>query len=154
MANSEKVLGFRFDEDVLDKLNYLMEDNLKESERMNVEPKTKKDFFEDGIRELYFKKINKTQDADVVDRIGGIVEDKVSTSMSSIQRKIDELLFISKKMELGNKLIYRSPGIIPPPTNIKDCIEVIVDERSGWNDALDEYMLSAWRSNKIKNHLK
>ena len=154
MANSEKVLGFRFDQDVLEKLNYLIEDDLKESERMNITPKTKKDFFEEGIKELYFKKINKTQDADVVDRIGGIVEDKVSLSMISIQRKIDELLFLSKKMELGNKLIYRSPNIIPPPTNIKDCIEVIVDERSGWNDALDEYMLNAWRSNQIKNHIK
>ena len=58
MANSEKVLGFRFDEDILEKLDYLMEDNLKESERMNVTPKSKKEFFEDGIRELYFKKIN------------------------------------------------------------------------------------------------
>ena len=154
MANSEKVIGFRFDEDILEKLDYLMEDNLKESERMNVTPKSKKEFFEDGIRELYFKKINQSRDADVSGRINDLIDDKVNVSIKNLNRKIDELLFISKKMELGNKLLYRSPNIIPPPTNIKDCIEVIVDERSGWNDALDEYMLNAWRSNKIKNHLK
>lgn len=154
MAKNDNVLTIRLSEDVIAKFEVLMNDELATAQRTNENPKGKKEIIEDAIKELYYKRINKTQDADVVDRINGLVNDSVNNSMISINRKIDEILFVIKKIELGNKLIYRSPGIIPPPTNINDCIEVIVNERSGWNDALDEYMLSAWRSNLIKNHLK
>ena len=154
MAKNDNVLTIRLSEDVIAKFEVLMNDELATAQRTNENPKGKKEIIEDAIKELYYKRINKTQDADVVDRVNGLVKDSVNNSMISINRKIDEILFVIKKIELGNKLIYRSPGIIPPPTNINDCIEVIVNERSGWNDALDEYMLNAWRSNLIKNHLK
>ena len=97
MANSEKVLGFRFDEDVLQKLDYLMKEDLKEANRLGVKAKTRKDFFEDGIRELYLKKMRKGQDADVVDRISEFVSDEVESSINNLQRKIDEILFLTIK---------------------------------------------------------
>ena len=154
MAKNDNVLTIRLSEDVIAKFEALIEDEVSSAQRMNVKPKGKKELIEDAIRELYYKKINKTQDADVVERINGLVKDSVNYSMNAINRKIDELLFISKKIELGNKVLYRSPSVLPPPKDIDQAIRILVNEDSGWNDALDEYMLNAWRSNQIKNHIK
>ena len=154
MAKNDNVLTIRLSEDVIAKFEALIEDEVSSAKRMNVKPKGKKELIEDAIRELYYKKINKTQDADVVDRINVLVKDSVNNSINTINKKIDELLFISKKIELGNKVLYRSPSVLPPPKDIDQAIRILVNEDSGWNDALDEYMLNAWRSNQIKNHLK
>ncbi len=145
MANSEKVLGFRFDEDVLRKLDYLMKEDAKESDRLGVRPRTRKEFFEEGIRELYMKLMKKTQDADVVDRISETVHDEVNTSMNNLHKKIDEILYLSIKNDLGNKVLYRSPSVLPPPKSVEQAIRIIIDERSGWNDALDEYLQMHWK---------
>lgn len=146
MANSEKVLGFRFDEDVLQKLDYLMKEDLKEANRLGVKAKTRKDFFEDGIRELYMKKMRKGQDADVVDRISEFVSDEVESSINNLQRKIDEILFLTIKNDYGNRVLYRSPSVLPPPKSVEQAIRIIVNEESGWDKALENYLRKEWKN--------
>ena len=145
MANSEKVLGFRFDEDVLQKLDYLMRENAKEASRLGVKAKTRKDFFEDGIRELYMKEMKKGQDADVVDRISEFVNEEVESSIINLQKKIDEILFLTVKNDYGNRVLYRSPSILPPPKSVEQAIRIIVNEESGWDKALESYLRKEWK---------
>ena len=52
MANSEKVMGFRFDEDILKKLEWLLQEDEKECRRMGVKPRTRKEIIEEAIKEL------------------------------------------------------------------------------------------------------
>ena len=148
MSKNDNVLTIRLSPDMLLKLDELIGFYEEEANRIGMRPGGKKEIVEDAIRDLYYKKINETRDGDVVDRINSIVEDRVNVSMNNLHRKIDELLYLTIKNDYGNKLIYRSPGIIPPPPEISDAIEIIVDERSGWNDALDEFMLKRMKKRK------
>ncbi|MBR4461062.1 MAG: hypothetical protein IKS51_00545 [Erysipelotrichaceae bacterium] len=148
MSKNDNVLTVRLSPDMLLKLDELIGFYEEEADRIGMRPPGKKEIVEDAIRDLYYKKINETRDGDVVDRINSIVEDRVNVSMNNLHRKIDELLYLTIKNDYGNKLIYRSPSIIPPPPKISDAIEIIVDERSGWNDALDEFMLKRMKKRK------
>lgn len=144
MANSEKVLGFRFDEDILNKLQFLMEEDEKEAERMGVKPKTRKEFFEEGIRLLYFRKIRDSQDTDVVGRLDEMIDDSVNTAVGNLSKRIDRILFLAMKNDLGNKVLYRSPSVLPAPDDVTQAVRIIVNEDSRWNTALETYMKDRW----------
>ena len=101
---------------------------------------------EEAIKELYFKMINTTQDGDVVDRVNRLVNDQENVKIENLQRKVDRILYLAVKNDFGNKLVYRSPSIIPPPPDMDDAIEIIVDEESGWDNALEEYLMSAMKN--------
>ena len=149
MANSEKVMGFRFDEDILKKLEWLLQEDEKECRRMGVKPRTRKEIIEEAIKELYFKRINSRQDADVVERVAEMVHDEVGVSMNNLHRKIDEILFLTIKNDYGNKLLYRSPSVLPVPRNTAEVMYTIENEKSKWDLALEEFMNREWRK-KIK----
>ena len=144
MANSDKVLGFRFDEDILNKLQFLMEEDEKEAERMGVKPKTRKDFFEEGIRLLYFRKVSDSQDTDVVGRLDEMINDSVNTAVGNLSKRIDRILFLAMKNDLGNKVLYRSPSVLPAPDDVTQAVRIIVNEDSRWNTALETYMKDRW----------
>ena len=154
MANNDNVITIRLNEDILNKLNTLIEGSIDESNRIGIKPQGKKEIIEEAIKTLYYKKINISQDGDVVDRINNLVDEQVAATLNSFQNKIDEILYLTIKNDLGNKLIYRSPSVIPACPDIKESIEIIVDERSAWNDALEEYMTSKWRKEKVHVHDK
>ena len=156
MAKYEKVISFRLEKNIVDMIDWLINNKSEELKRSDGEliKLNRTDIVEMAIRNLYYISVGNSRDADVVERINIFVKDSVNYSMNAINRKIDELLFISKKIELGNKVLYRSPSVLPPPKDIDQAIRILVNEDSGWNDALDEYMLNAWRSNQIKNHIK
>lgn len=151
MANSEKVIGFRFDEDILKKLDWLLREDEKECERMGVKPQTRKEIIEEAIKELYFKRINSKQDADVVERIAEMVHDEVGVSMNNLHRKIDEILFLTIKNDYGNKLLYRSPSVLPVPENTAEVNYTIENEKSKWDLALEEFMNREWKK-RIKEY--
>lgn len=156
MAKYEKVISFRFEKNIVDMIDWLIDYKSEKLKSSDGAPANlnKTDIVELAIKNLYYITLGNSRDADVVDRINTFVNDSVNHSMNAFNRRIEELLFIVKKIELGNKVLYRSPSVLPPPNDIDQAIRILVNERSGWNDALDEYMLNAWRSNKIKNHLK
>ena len=156
MAKYEKVISFRLEKNIVDMIDWLINHKSEELKRSDGETVklSRTDIVEMAIRNLYYISVGNSRDADVVERLNIFVKDSVNHSMNALNSRIDELTFIVKKIELGNKVLYRSPSVLPPPNDIDQAIRILVNERSGWNDALDEYMLNAWRSNKIKNHLK
>ena len=84
---------------------------------------TKTEIVAEAIKELYYKSINKTQDADIVGRISMTVDDKVNASMHQLQSKVDQILFLINKLDLGTKVLYRSPSVLPPPKNTKQLLK-------------------------------
>ncbi len=144
MPNNENVLTVRLNEEILNKLNVLLKDEKENAERTGAKPKGKKEIVEDAIRDLYFKKINETMDADVVERIGGIIDDQVKTSMINFKKELDEILYLVTKNDLGNRVLYRSPSVLPAPKDIAQAIRVIVNENSKWDQALDQYLTKEW----------
>ena len=153
MANSEKVIGFRFDEDILMKLDYLIAEDEKQSKRMGVTSRSRKEIIEDAIKSYYFKKINEMQDADVVERIDELIADHVGAAMNGIINNIEEILFLAIKNDLGNKVFYRSPSVLPAPESRQEAIDVITEEESRWDMALEEYMHSKWTSENVHTHV-
>ncbi len=145
MVKYERTTSFRFPDDIYKKLDILYEYYSSEAKRIGDKPKTKTEIIENAIQDLYYKMINRTQDADVVGRITQTVDDRVNAAMNHVERKIDQILYLTIKNDFGNKLLYRSPSIVPPPPNMDDAIEIIVDEESGWNNALEEYLMSAMK---------
>ncbi len=151
MANT-KVYSFRFSEDTLNQIDYLLEDDRKIALDDRRKAKNRLEIVEDAIYEKYIRRVNDIQGKELKDQIGKIVSEKVRESMNGINQQLEELLYIAIKSDLGKKLLYRSPGIVPPPPDMDDAIEIIVDEESGWNNALEEYMSETWKYEKRHRH--
>ncbi len=140
--NNSNVLTVRLDGDCLTKLDKLLKFEKAEAKRIRKPGGGKKEIIEEAIRELYYKKINKTQDADVVGRISMTVDDKVNASVKILNDKIDDIRYLIHKLDLGTKVLYRSPSVLPPPKNSKQAINIIINEESGWYNAIEEYMMT------------
>lgn len=143
MDKYERTTSFRFPEDIYSKLDILYEYYSSEAKRIGGKEKTKTEIMQEAVNELYYKMINKTQDADTVDRISRTVDDKVNVSMNSLCSKIDEILFLCIKNDLGNKLLYRCPDFIKCPSDREKALDMITEEEADWDNALEEAMMYA-----------
>lgn len=152
MARNEKVIGLRFDEDILGKLDYLIEEDRNTAQRMGVPQRSRRQIIEDALKDCYYRKINETQDGDVVERLSGMVADQVSAAMSGIVKDIEEILFLAIKNDLGNRVFYRSPSVLPAPDSKAQAIEVIINEESMWDLALEEYLMNRWTRESVHLH--
>ena len=92
-----RVMSFRFGDHVLEKIDYLMEEDKKKLEKMGIKPKTRKELVEGIIEDYYLRYITKSRDPDVVNRIASMVDDVTETRFKGIEDKIDELLFLAVK---------------------------------------------------------
>jgi len=147
-----RVMSFRFGDHVLEKIDYLMEEDKKKLEKMGIKPKTRKELVEGIIEDYYLRYITKSRDPDVVNRIASMVDDVTETRFKGIEDKIDELLFLAVKNDIGNKVLYRSPSVLPAPHNKKEAIDIF-KESSRWNDALDEYLVELMKRKPISSYL-
>lgn len=152
MNKYNRITSFRFSESTYEKLKQLKEYDKKESIRMHTKERNQTEIVEEAIREFYYKKINKHQDADVVDRVSEMVDDKVQTSLADLIKKVDEILYLTIKHDIGNKVLYRSPSVLPPPKDTDQAIRILMNERSGWNDALEELLSDKWSKDEIALH--
>lgn len=143
MDKYERTTSFRFPEDIYSKLDILFDYYSNEAKRIGGKEKTKTEIVEEAINELYYRMINRTQDADTVDRITRTINDTVNVSVNRLQSKIDEILFLSIKNDLGNKLLYRSPDFIKCPADREKALDMIIDEKTEWDEALEEAMMNA-----------
>lgn len=150
MDKYERTTSFRFPEDIYNKLDILFEYYSNEEKRIGGKEKTRTEIIQEAINELYYKMINKTMDADVVGRISMTVDDRVNASMNNLQSKIDQILYLVNKLDLGTKVLYRSPSVLPPPKSIEQAINIIVNERSGWYSAIEEHMMSKVKKDNEK----
>ena len=151
MANT-KVYSFRFSENTLNQIDYLLEDDRKIAWNDRRKAKNRLEIVEDAINEKYLRRVNQIQGNELKDQIGNIISKEMEEQLREIKQQMDEVLYFTIKNDYGNKLLYRSPGIIPPPPYMDDAIEIIVDEESGWNNALEEYMYTVWDKKKLKKY--
>ena len=130
MKRSEKTTSIRFNPDIDSKLAWLKEEDEIVSKRMGVKPRNRTQIIEEAVKFYYFKKIDETQDADVVERINELIADHVGAAMNGIINDIEEILFLAIKNDLGNKVFYRSPSVLPAPESRQEAIDVITEEES------------------------
>jgi methionyl-tRNA synthetase len=153
MKRSEKTTSIRFNSDIDSKLAWLKEEEESVSKRMGVRPRNRTQIIEEAVKLYYFKKINETQDADVVERVNELIADHIGAAMNRIINDIEEILFLAIKNDLGNKVFYRSPSVLPAPESRQEAIDVITEEESRWDMALEEYMHSKWKSEDVHMHV-
>ncbi len=153
MKRSEKTTSIRFNSDIDSKLAWLKEEEESVSKRMGVRPRNRTQIIEEAVKLYYFKKINETQDADVVERINELIADHIGAAMNRIINDIEEILVLAIKNDLGNKVFYRSPSVLPAPESRQEAIDVITEEESRWDMALEEYMHSKWKSEDVHTHV-
>lgn len=149
MNKNEKTTSIRFSPDIDAKISWLLDYDRENAKRTGMKPSNRTQIIEEAISEYYYRKINKVQDADVVGRITHTVDDRVSAAMNRVESKIDQILYMTIKNDLGNKLLYRSPNIIPSVPDVNDAMEII-DEESRWDNALEKYMMSRLKKNEGK----
>ncbi len=65
---------------------------------------------------------------------------------------MDELLFLSIKNDLGNRVFYRSPSVLPAPDSKAQAIGVIINEESMWDLALEEYLMNRCTRGTVHHH--
>ena len=140
MDKYERTTSFRFPEDIYSKLDILYEYYSTEAKRIGGKEKTKTEIMQEAVNELYYKMINKTQDADTVDRISRTVDDKINASMNSLCNKIDEILFLCIKNDLGNKVLYDNSDLMPQTVNERRAYEMINRKDCFWDEVLNSYM--------------
>ncbi|MBO4919315.1 MAG: hypothetical protein J5365_04085 [Erysipelotrichaceae bacterium] len=153
MKRSEKTTSIRFNPDIDYKLAWLREEDERTSRRTGVNPRNRTQIIEEAVKLYYFKKLNETQDADVVERINELITDQVKAAMNVVLRDIEEILFLAIKNDLGNKVFYRSPSVLPAPESRQEAIDVITEEESRWDMALEEYMHIKWKSEDVHTHV-
>ena len=153
MKRSEKTTSIRFNPDIDSKLAWLKEEEESVSKRMGVKPRNRTQIIEEAVKFYYFKKIDETQDADVVERINELIADHVGAAMNGIINDIEEILFLAIKNDLGNKVFYRSPSVLPAPESRQEAIDVITEEESRWDMALEEYMQNKWKGEEVHTHV-
>ena len=153
MKRSEKTTSIRFNPDINYKLAWLREEDERTSRRTGVNPRNRTQIIEEAVKLYYFKKLNETQDPDVVERINELITDQVKAAMNVVLRDIEEILFLAIKNDLGNKVFYRSPSVLPAPESRQEAIDVITEEESRWDMALEEYMHIKWKSEDVHTHV-
>lgn len=63
--------------------------------------------------------------------------------MNNLEKKIDEILYLSIKNDLGNKLLYRCPNFIKCPSDRERALDMITEEETEWDIVLEEAMMYA-----------
>ncbi len=154
MNNYERTTSYRFPEDIYQKLDLIYESEKRKTDGMKLKAKNRNQIVEEAIRDRYFKMINDSQDADIVERISALIADQVSAAMNVVQQRIDEILFLCIKNDLGNRVLYRSPSVLPAPKDKEQAMRVIMNETSMWDLALEEYLMDRWAREKVLIHVR
>ena len=154
MNKYERMTSYRFSKDTYQKLDMIYEDDKRKTDRMKLKAKGRNQIVEEAIRDRYFKMVNDSQDADIVERISGLVTDQVNAAMGVIQQRIDELPFRAITNDLGNRGLYRSPSVLPAPKDKEQAMRVIMNETSMWDLALEDYLMDQWARKKILIHVR
>ncbi len=142
MNKNEKTTSIRFSPDIDSKISWLLENDRTNSKRTGMKPSNRTQIIEEAISQYYYSRINETRDADVVGRISQTIDDKVNVSMNNLHGKIDQILYLVNKLDLGTKVLYRSPSVMPAPKDVDQAIRIISNEESKWYNAIEEIMMS------------
>lgn len=142
--NDKKVMSFRFDDPIIKKIDYLIEEDKKNSEKLGLKPSTRKDIIEYAIRDYYLRRINRGMDPDVMDRISMMIDDAADVRFGKIKRILDEIYFLVMKNDLANKILLNSEGVPEVPNLGSYAAGEIAKGECKWDDELQNYMTNHW----------
>ncbi|MBR0420650.1 MAG: hypothetical protein IJI66_15915 [Erysipelotrichaceae bacterium] len=143
MKKQKKVLSFRFKDHILEKIDYLIQQDARKTEELGVKPRTRTQIIEDAIQDYYLRQIDGDRDPDIVERISRMVSDAADVRFGSIKRIVDEILFLVIKHDIGNKMFFRSNNILPKCPEKSKAISYFAED-SAWDNALQEYVSQRW----------
>ena len=92
------------------------------------------------IEKYYFDIINESRDPDVVNRISNMVKDQTDIHYDALRKRLDEILFLAIKNDLGNKVLYDNSDLMPQTVNERRAYEMINRKDSFWDEALNSYI--------------
>ena len=143
MKKQKKVLSFRFKDHILEKIDYLIQQDVRKTEELGIKPRTRTQIIEDAIQDYYLRQIDGDRDPDTVERISRMVNDAADVRFGSIKRIVDEILFLVIKHDIGNKMFFRSNNILPECPEKSKAISFFAED-SAWDNALQEYVSQRW----------
>ncbi|MBR4470375.1 MAG: hypothetical protein IKS54_03560 [Erysipelotrichaceae bacterium] len=144
MKKQKKVLSFRFKDHILEKIDYLIQQDARKTEELGVKPRTRTQIIENAIQDYYLRQIDGDRDPDIVERISRMVSDAADVRFGSIKRIVDEILFYAIKNDLGNKVFYEYSDEMPDPGSIQKALSMIAEKDTVWDDSLNEYLRQRW----------
>ena len=135
-----RVMSFRFEDHILNKVDWLVDKENEKLKGLGIKPKTRKQVIEEIIEKHYFDIINESRDPDVVGRISNMVKDQADIHYDALRKRLDEILFLAIKNDLGNKVLYSNSDLMPQTVNEQRAYELINRKDSFWDEALNSYM--------------
>lgn len=142
--DDKKVMSFRFDDPIIKKIDYLMEEDRKNSEKLGLKPSTRKEIIEEAIKDYYLRKINRSRDPDIMDRIVMMVDDAADVRFGLFKRMLDEIYFLVMKNDLANRILLNSDGVPEPHPLGSYAAGEIAQGECKWDDELQNYMTNHW----------
>ncbi len=142
--DDKKVMSFRFDDPIIKKIDYLIEEDKKNSEKLGLKPSTRKEIIEYAIKDYYLRRINRSRDPDVMDRIIMMVDDAADVRFGMFKRILDEILFLVMKNDLANRILLNSDGVPEVPDLGYSAASEIAKGKCRWDDELQNYMTDHW----------
>ena len=140
----KKVMSFRFEDPIIEKIDYLVDQDKENMEKLGLKPKTRKQIIEEAIRDYYLRKINDNMDPDTMDQIALMIDDAADVRFNKFKRTIDEILFLVIKNDLANKILLNSEGVPEPHPLDNYAMSEIAKKECRWNRLLQDYMTSNW----------
>ncbi len=135
-----RVMSFRFEDHILNKVDWLVDKENEKLKGLGIKPKTRKQVIEQIIEKYYFDIINESRDPDVVNRISNMVKDQTDIHYDALRKRLDEILFLAIKNDLGNKVLYSNSDLMPQTVNEQRAYEMINRKDSFWDEVLNSYM--------------
>ena len=134
----KKMTAFRINPEVLSKLDAIQEQETKLAKANNYSPPTRTDILEECIKFKYNSMINKTRDADTIERIDDTVCDKVKIALKPLLDAMDILIFNSEKNAMYWNVLSKIKDTMPYIDEDIDNINDIILNESRWSAAIDE----------------
>ncbi len=142
--DDKKVMSFRFSDHILDKIDYLAEEDSEEMKKLGLKSKTRKQIIEECIQDCYLRKINNDKDPDTMNRISIMVNDAADVRFIRMKKIMDEILFLTIKNDLANRLLLMERSLPVAPSTESIAIDMVVNKGSRWDEVLQNYMTGNW----------
>ena len=83
-----RVMSFRFEDHILNKIDWLVDKENEKLKGLGIKPKTRKQIIEEIIEKHYFDIINESRDPDVVGRISNMVKDQTDIHYDALRKRL------------------------------------------------------------------
>lgn len=136
----KKLASFRLSAATLMKLEAIQKWETEMAEIHGYPASSKTDILEKAIKELYNNMINKTQDADVIERIDDVIESKIKAAMKYVLEGLDQIVYSNKRNEIYWNVLSKTK-IIPELDELnEERKRSLLEKESKLSTLIDEYI--------------